>query len=238
MVDRISKGMILAAGLGTRLRPITNKMPKPLIEVGDKKIIEYNLNLLSKNGVKEVVINLHYLGEQISSFLGDGSRYGLKIKYSDEPVILGTGGGIKNVQAFFGKSPFVVLNGDVLIDIDLQKLFSFHLSKNFSVTLVLRPLAAGETYTPVSVKADLVTGFGSGKMMYTGVQVLGPGIFDILPEGRFSDIVAEAYLPMIARGDSLGAFVFDGFWTDIGTLERLEEVRTQIKNSKLKFKNL
>lgn len=230
MAKKITKGMILAAGLGTRLRPITNKTPKPLIEVGGRKIIEYNLALFEKSGVKDIVINLHHLGEQIKAYLGGGSKYGVKITYSYEQPILGTGGGIKKVEGFFGKAPFIVINGDVITDIDLRDVMAFHLERDAEATLVLRPLDEGENYTPVRVDGERLMGFGGGDMMYTGIQIVESPVLKLLPEGVFSDIVAGAYIPMLKGGRKISAYIYSGFWIEAGTLDGLEFVKNTFQD--------
>ena len=126
-VSRVTpmKAMILAAGLGTRLRPLTDTTPKPLLPVAGTPLIVWNLLLLKRHGFQDVIINLHHLGSMIEQALGDGSRYGLRIVYSYEPVILGTGGGLKQAEPHFSGEPVLVLNGDTLVEIDLGALWPF-----------------------------------------------------------------------------------------------------------------
>lgn len=231
----VKKGMILAAGLGTRLRPLTLETPKPLIEVGDKKIIEYNLALLAKSGIEDVVINLHHLGDKVKSFLGDGSRYGIDITYSNEPEILGTGGGIKKVADFFEDDPFVIINCDVLTDIELRPVLDSHLESDAWVTMVVRQLKSGEKYAPVNVEDGLLKEFRKGKMMYTGIQVISPKILDLLPETSFSDIICDAYIPFLKDGGEIAAYTYEGYWTEIGTPASLEEARNVVKIGKVDF---
>src|SRR3954466_14571451 len=123
------KAILLAAGLGTRLRPLTDNMPKPLLPVGDRPLIEYNLMLLKKYGITEVAINLHYHGEKIRECLKDGRDLGMKILYSEEPEILGTGGGIKKISHFLSDWDLLGINGGILVDIDLDKVVEFHRMK-------------------------------------------------------------------------------------------------------------
>ena len=223
--NKITKGMILAAGLGTRLRPLTDKTPKPLIEVGGKKIIEYSIDLLVKVGIHDIIINLHHLGDQIKSCLGDGARYGAKFTYSFEPKILGTGGGIKKAEDFFNGEPFVAINGDVITDIDLKRVIKFHQGGGFNTSLVLRPLCEGETYTPIETDGDLLIGFDSGNKMYTGIQIIDPSILKALPKKTFLDIVSSCFIPLLKKGGKIGAYIFAGYWDEIGTQERLNAVR-------------
>ena len=134
----LMKAMILAAGLGTRLKPLTNTIPKPLLPIAGTPLIVWNLLLLKRHGFRDVVINLHYLGGMIEQALGNGSRYGLRIIYSHEPVILGTGGGLKQAEPYFCGESVLVLNGDTLVDLDLGALCEFHQQREAIATLVLR----------------------------------------------------------------------------------------------------
>ncbi|HEY6085824.1 MAG TPA: nucleotidyltransferase family protein, partial [Nitrospira sp.] len=132
------KAMILAAGLGTRLRPLTNTMPKPLLPVAGTPLIVWNLLLLKRHGFRDVIVNLHHLGPMIEQAVGNGAKYGLRIWYSQEPVILGTGGGIKQAEPNFSGEPVLILNGDTLVEIDLEALCAFHEQHRAMATLVLR----------------------------------------------------------------------------------------------------
>src|SRR6476659_10650736 len=132
------KAMILAAGLVTLLRPLTNTIPKPLLPIAGTPLIVWNLLLLNRHGFQDVIINLHHLGPMIEQAVGNGSKYGLRIYYSHEPVILGTGGVIKQAEPHFSGEPVLVLNGDTLVELDLGALRDFHLRRQAAATLVLR----------------------------------------------------------------------------------------------------
>lgn len=227
--------MILAAGLGTRLLPVTLETPKPLVKIGDKTIIEYNLALLQKSGVTDVMINLHHLGEKIKDYLGDGSKCGLNISYSYEPEILGTGGGLKNVEDFFGEESFVVINCDVLTNMPLKPVMEHHLANDAWVTMVVRELKPGERYAPVKVNNGNLVEFKRGTKMYTGIQIVNPQVLGLLPERAFSDIVADAYIPYLHQGGKILAYEFEGFWTEIGTPATLTEARSLVEDGTVSF---
>lgn len=233
MTGRITKGMILAAGLGTRLRPLTYKIPKPLIEAGGKKIIEYNLELFVKAGIRDIIINIHYLPEQIKRALGDGSKYGVRITYSYEPEILGTGGGIKKCEGFFEGKPFAVINCDVLTDIDLKDVIDFHFKEGAKATLVIHPLDDGEKYTPLRAEGGRLKEIGGGDMMYTGIQIIDPSILKVIPYNAPSDIVKDVYIPLLKSGGDIAAYTHSGFWTEIGSLEKLEAARELLRENKI-----
>lgn len=230
MSDLVTRGMILSAGFGTRLKPLTNTVPKALTKVGGRPVIEYNIRLLKNAGIKEVVINLHHLGDKIRAYLGDGSRYGLKFFYSDEKEILGTGGGIRKAKEKFKDEPFVVLNCDMVSDINLKRPIGFHLKEKAVVTLVLRPLQAKEKYTPIAVEGNRIAAFGRGDMMYTGIQIISPAVLNDLLKNSFSNIVTDLYMPMLKEKKPIHAFIFDGFWDEIGTIDKLSEVDKKIEN--------
>jgi NDP-sugar pyrophosphorylase family protein len=227
------KAMILAAGFGTRLRPLTDMMPKPLLPVAGIPMIVWNLLLLKRCGIQEVVINLHYLGAMIEQALGDGVRFGMRITYSHEPVILGTGGGIKQVERWFNGEPVLILNGDTLFELDLTALIAFHQAHEAAATLVLRQDAEAARWGLVEVtgQAEVVriTGRGSSvampttARMFAGIHILHPRLLYALPAGKQSSII-DAYVQGIQDEERIMGYDFDGYWTDVGTPERYAQV--------------
>jgi len=236
------KAMILAAGLGTRLRPLTDNLPKPLLPLEGHPLIEYTLLLLRRNGLTDVMINLHYQGEKIRASLGDGSRLGMKIRYSEEPQILGTGGGIKNVQSYFSDEPFLVINSDILVDVDLTRVIESHRRQNCAATMVLREDPDVEKWGPIGVDSQnrirqLLgkpewTGEPLSKKMFTGIHVMGPRVLSYIPDGKFSNIV-DAYIEMTRKGDRLMAHVCSDYWMDIGTPDRYRTVQEDLKSKRV-----
>ena len=223
------KAMILAAGLGTRLRPLTNMIPKPLLPIAGTPLIVWNLLLLKRHGFHEVVINLHHLGPMIEQALGNGSKYGLRIYYSHEPVILGTGGGIKQAEPNFSGEPVLVLNGDTLVELDLEALCAFHLQRNAAATLVVRadPDAARWGLVEVGTDDRIVRITGRGKSapaptqprMFAGIHILHPRLLRDVPKGKESSII-DAYISAIQRDEPVMGYEFAGYWSDIGTPQR------------------
>lgn len=221
MTVEVTRGMILGAGLGTRLRPLTDSIPKPLIQVGDRAIIDYSLELLSRSWIADVVINLHHLGKMIKKYVGSGAGYNLRVQYSEEPEILGTAGGIKMVEEFFGNEPFVVINGDIITDVNLTALTAHHIKSGSEITLVLRPIEKGENYTPVLEEDGRVVEFGSGDLMYAGVQIINPSALRFIKKGEFSNLVQDVYIPVIKSGSRISSYIHDGFWIEVGTPDLL-----------------
>lgn len=214
--------MILAAGFGTRLQPLTNTVPKALVPVAGRPLIEYGLLLLKAHGITEVIINLHHLGEKIRAALGDGSIYGLHITYSPEDPILETGGGIKNAQPFLDGETFVVLNCDTIVDLDLGALHAFHQKNHAAATLVLRPDPEAARYGILETDANGQVRRFLGQpaavseplspYMFTGVQMLEPRIFAFMPEERPFSTTRETYPQMLRAGEPLYGFIHTGSW--------------------------
>jgi NDP-sugar pyrophosphorylase family protein len=237
------KGMVFAAGEGQRLRPITAKTPKPLVPVAGRPMIEYPLLLLRHYGTKEIIINLHHLGDQIENYLGDGSRFGLKLCYSKESELLDTGGGLLKAKAFLQDATFIVINTDVLIDLSLADVLAFHRRNAAAATLVLRPDAHADGYGSMDIAEDgRICRFLDAKMpappaasvrklMFTGVQIVEPSIFDYMPatagREKFST-TKDVYPKMLLEKERLYGFRFDGFWQDLGTAERIDQAERSL----------
>lgn len=227
------KAMILAAGLGTRLRPLTDVTPKPLLPVAGTPMIVWNLLLLKRHGIRDVVINLHHLGDIIRQALGDGSALGMRLIYSYEPVILGTGGGIKQAEPHFQGEPVLVLNGDTLFELDLGAVMAFHRERAAAATLVLRqdPDAARWGLVEVTDRAEIVRITGRGRSaptvtaarMFAGIHILHPRLLHYLPADTECSII-DAYVKGIQDEERILGFDFDGFWSDVGTPERYAQV--------------
>lgn len=216
--NKIKHAMILAAGLGTRLRPLTYKTPKPLLPIKGMPIIDYNLRLLKKAGIKNVVINLHHLGGQIKKHVGSGKKYGLKIRYSNEPKILGTGGGIKKAEKYLKSSPFIVINGDVLVGINLKKIIAKYFKKRVAALMVVRRLKRGENYARLEIaRGGRLKNFGRGSYMFTGVQVFDPIIFRFLKKP--SCLIESGYKRLLAANLPVYTYIHKGYWNDIGSVK-------------------
>lgn len=216
------RAMILAAGLGTRLRPLTNTVPKALVPVAGRPVIEYSLLFLRSQGITEVVINLHHLGEKIRGVLGDGSLYGLRIFYSPEDPILETGGGIKNAQALLNGETFIVLNCDTILDLKLQEALEFHRHHQSVATLVLRSDPDADHYGVIQTNDQgriqrirehaLAVSEPLSSYMFTGLQILEPRVFDFMLEVKPFSTTRDTYPLMMQAGEPLFGFVHSGPW--------------------------
>lgn len=221
------KAMILAAGKGERMRPLTLTTPKPLIRVGGVPLIEYHLRALARAGFTEIVINHAWLGQQIEDHLGDGSRFGVRIHFSPEGEPLETGGGIFRALPLLGNEAFVVVNGDIWTDYDFSTLRR-PLEGLAHLVLVDNPehhpdgdfiLADGKVHEG---------GAPADKLTYSGIAVLHPRLFDGCSDGAFrlAPLLCKAMAEERVSGEHL-----EGHWVDVGTHERLAQVETLIKAS-------
>lgn len=224
------RAMVLAAGRGERLRPLTDRLPKPLIPLGGKPLIHYTLGFLKQCGVQEVVMNLHHLGDQIQDYVGDGSGWGLRILYSWEPQLLGTGGGIQKSAMHLAHDTFVVINSDILVELDLRDVYRFHCEHRAAVTLVLRRDPEAERYGVIEVdrihRVRRILGPPQDppsrrtRMMFTGVHILEPAVFSHMPCERSRFSIVDVYQGMLQAGERILGYEMKGFWTDLGTPER------------------
>lgn len=212
------KAMILAAGRGKRMGRLTENCPKPLLVVGGKTLIEWQIYRLKKHGFSELVINVGYLGEQITKHLGDGSRYGVSIAYSLEPQIgLETGGGVFQALPLLGDAPFLLTNADVFCDYPYAQLIK-QCPKSFYAVLVKNP-----NFKPdgdFSLKGSCLQ--RGGDYTFAGISVLSPCLFAGVEAGFFP--LAPLFYQAIDSGNAKGE-VFTGSWHDVGTAERLQCVR-------------
>jgi NDP-sugar pyrophosphorylase family protein len=221
--------MLLAAGLGNRMLPLTRMMPKPAIPVLGRPLAAQILRRLADSGVTDAVVNLHHKPERLRLLLADGADLGLRrVHYAHEETILGTGGGIGNVAAELrGDGDFLVHNADFLSDVDIEALVAAHRASDCLATLVLVP--SRPVYTFVDIDAsDRVVSIGgrpapaadatARNYLFTGLHVLDDEVLERIPKGKPSNIVTDVYLDLIAER-KLGAFVHDGFWWEFGTLE-------------------
>jgi NDP-sugar pyrophosphorylase family protein len=227
------KAMILAAGYGERLWPLTADRGKPALPVLGKPLVGYVAEYLAKNGVTEAVVNLHHAPESVHEALGDGSRFGLHLEYVFEPVILGTSGGLDNARDHFKDATFIVINGKIITDIDLRAAIETHRQKNALATLVLMRNRNRERFSMVETRNGLIARFtgmpspndaGEAPLMFTGIHILEPRIFDYIPRGVFSDSVIDVYPKAMAAGERIAAHVGEGMWYELSTLQRYLDI--------------
>jgi NDP-sugar pyrophosphorylase family protein len=233
--------MILAAGYGTRLWPLTVDRTKPAIPFLGRPLVGYVAEYLSGFGCHEVIVNLHHRPESVREALGDGSRFGVHLKYVEEETILGTSGAVDNARNLLEGETFFVVNGKIVTDINLSEALETHRRNNALATLVLLPNARRERFSMVETRDELVTGFGGMPapispadreksderrvpLMFTGIQIFEPRIFDYIPRGVFSHSVTDVYPQAIAQGERVVAHVASGRWYELSTIPRYLEI--------------
>lgn len=241
----VTRAMLLAAGKGERLRPLTDRVPKPLIPLGGQPMVFRVLTRLAAAGIREVHINTHHLGEQLPKAIGGGERWGLRVTWHPEAEILGTGGGLANAlreSPGLGDGPVLMINSDILVDADLPALISAHAAANDPLaTLVLRPDPEADRYGVIATDDDLRirrflttdTGGATREFMFTGIQVISPRLLKDLRDRHGAFAITEPYMQGLAAGETLMAHIHTGYWSDLGTPERLMRAETDLTAGRL-----
>ncbi len=247
--------MILAAGFGTRLFPLTIDRTKPAIPFLGKPLVGYVAEYLAKFGFKDVVVNLHHQPDSVIKALGDGNNFGVRINYTlEEPKILGTAGALDNARELLENDTFLIANGKIITDIDISEALETHKNSGAIATMILKPNTKREKFTEVEVKDGFIKGFGdyahpftaseirdtTGKLttplMFTGIHILEPRVFDYIPRGVYSDIVPTFYNPAIKNGEKIAAHVTDANWFELSTIPRYLDISLAMMNGDNVFK--
>ncbi len=250
------KALVLAAGRGERIRPLTDTVPKPMLEVGGRPLIRYVLSMLKRGGIAQAVINVHHLAGRIQNGLKEGAQLGMELVYSPEPVLLGTGGALNALEDYFGGEPFVVANSDGILDLDLQAMLEFHRAHGAAATLALCRPAKAEDYSRVEIDgagrirrmrllkgrkpavfddypAEL-QGAGPGPLgafMYCGALVAEATIFELMPKAPPWSLMAGLIGPMVADGLALFGFTHRGYFRTVDDLEGYEALRREFETA-------
>lgn len=215
------KAMLLAAGRGERLRPLTDTVPKALVEAGGKPLIVWHLERLARAGIRDAVINISHLGERIVERLGDGARFGLRLHYSRERERLETAGGIANALELLGRAPFLLVNADVYCECDFARLMNIQLGDRLA-HLVLVPNPSHRSKGDFSLADGRLGDAAEPRYTYAGVAVVAPKLLQSVNRGEKAPLAPLLY-DAAARG-LLGGEVYGGLWQDVGTMERLAEL--------------
>lgn len=237
------RGMILAAGLGTRMRPLTETRPKALVEVLGRPLIDFGLRTLAAAGLSEVIVNQHHLGDQVRAYVGNGSRWGLRVEYSPEDPLQGSGGAIRQARPLLGDTTIVALNADTLAGVELGPLIDEHRRRGAAATMVLRRDPEVGRYGAIHIRADgriqkFLEHAAAEQMapteayMFTGVQILEPLVFDFMIDGPFS-ITEVTYPRMLAAAVPLFGTVFEGPWLTVGTPEERVHAEGELRRRAL-----
>jgi NDP-sugar pyrophosphorylase family protein len=245
------KAMILAAGLGTRLRPLTNDRPKALVEINGQTLLEITLTRLREFGVRQVIINLHHFADMVVAYLTEHNNFGMEIEISREEELLDTGGGLKEAAHFFlrnsadSSEPFILHNVDVISTVDLRQLADFHTERRALATLVVQDRKtsryllfdsqlqlcgrrAGEDGVPELVRPSQQL----HPLAFSGIHIISPRIFSLMSEqGAFS--IVTSYLRLASQGEKILAFRADQYdWRDLGRQENITQAEQELRNDR------
>lgn len=226
------KAVILSGGLGTRLKPFTQVMPKPLLPIGEKAILEIQMDQLQKHGFDEIFLCTNYKSDYIENFFGNGSRYGVKLTISKEDIPLGTVGPIKLIQNQLGDEPFILMNGDIISSINYCTFFQYALNNeailNVGVTRIITPfefgniLFEGDRVTNIEEKKDIV------RLALAGIYVIKPGVFSLIPDNTYFGM-DKLILKMLNENIPVYKYEIKEYWLDIGRVSDYEKANEDIK---------
>jgi NDP-sugar pyrophosphorylase family protein len=230
--NKPSKALILAGGKGTRMKPMTNFLPKPMLRINDKPILEHNIELLKRHGIKDIIISIGYKGEKIKEYFGDGSQYGVNLSYIEEESPLGTGGPLNLLKDKINDT-FVMMNGDELKDIDIEDMFMFHRSNKGIATIALTTTEDPTKYGVALMNGNKIMTFIEkpnrnnipSQLINAGLYILEPEILKSVPEGY--SMLENDVFPRLASNDTLLGYVFSGQWHDTGTPERFAKAERE-----------
>jgi MurNAc alpha-1-phosphate uridylyltransferase len=224
------KAMLLAAGYGKRLAPLTLETPKPMLEVAGKPLLQHHIERLAACGIRDLVINTSWLAEQIEDYFGDGSQFGVSISWSREPQPLETGGGIAKALDLLGHQPFLLVNGDIWTDFPLDSLSAQSVANNKNAWLLLVNNPEHNPKGDFALSDGLVTNTLSAKYTFSGISVIRPQLLSEYTQtnpGQESFPLRDVLLPAIEAGKVMGA-LYHGKWCDVGTVERYQALNNSL----------
>ena len=222
------QAIIMAGGRGTRLRPLTNTCPKPMIPFINKPVLAHLLNLLRRHHITDIVMTVHYLAEQIEAYFGDGREWGLNIRYAYEDNPLGTAGGVKNAASFLNSDPFLVISGDIITDIDLSAATRLHQHHQGLGTLILKHVNDVRAYGAVTVdQRNRICSYSEKPhahqaipgLINTGIYILQPTILDLMEPNQIYDFSYHIFPILLDQPEGLWGYIAKNYWSDMGTLE-------------------
>lgn len=232
------KALFLAGGMGTRLKPLTDDLPKPMVPMMVKPLMERNMLKLKECGVDEIVLSTSYKPQKIKEYFGDGAKLGLKIHYVCEDIPLGTGGAIKNTQGFFDDT-FIIFNADILSNINIIDMLKFHKEKHASVTIAVTRVENPSHYGVIEYNEELYAESFTEKpkpseiksdYINAGIYIFEPEVLKEIPGSKVVSIERETYPLLLAKGYPIAVYKSDEYWMDIGTIEKYKEAHQDILN--------
>ena len=232
------KALVLAGGKGTRLNPITHEIPKPLIPLNGKPLMEYTLDLFRKFGIYDVIISIGFMGDKIKACFGDGKRLGLNIVYIEENDPLGTAGPLLLAKKYLNET-FILCNADEIKDIDLADMYMFHKEKKSTATIALTSVTDPSAFGVAKLNGNRILEFvekpamgkAPSKLINSGLYIIEPEVIDYVREGYC--MIETDIFPLLAKENKLFGYPFSGYWKSIGTFEQYEDAIKDLKNKKL-----
>jgi len=243
------KAMVLAAGFGTRLQPLTRVLPKPMFPVLGRPLLSHTFDILESANITDVAVNVHHLPDFIINYFEKEKPPDLNLHFSREEKILGTAGGIKKMESFLEGGPFILINSDIITDIKLDKVIDFHKKNNSKLTLVVRQDISPEQYDSIEICKDgrIVHFVGASSMnipgnttrvMFTGIQIIEPEIFKRIPEGQFCGTTENIFPQMIQDEVPVYGYVYNGYWKDMGNRENYLQVNSDALDERVSLKGV
>lgn len=237
------RAMILAAGVGSRLDPLTRNVPKPMVPIVNRPVMEYLIELLARHGFNEIMVNLHYLGDQIASYFGDGSSWGVRIHWAYEDQLWGDAGSLKRAEDFFRDETFLVIGGDDLTDMDLSRLIKTHRDKKALATIALSIVDDPSEYGIVLMNEEgRITRFlekPKGEVIFsntanTGVYVFEPEIFELIPHDVFYLFGKQVFPMLLEQRLPLYGHLTAAYWRDVGNLKVYQQTHRDMLEGRVK----
>ena len=224
------KAVILAGGKGTRLRPLTYSVPKPLLPIGRKPILEIIIERLREHGFMDIILTVEYKAELIRAYFRDGSHLGVNISYFQENKLTGTAGPVKLVEHLLDDRPFITMNGDLLTDLDFNKIYQAHLEKKAELTMATTTYTIKLPYGIIDMQDDKMVSIREKPelefLANAGIYVVSPSALDIIPKGEFFDM-PDLIQTLIDQGRKVGTYFIDGNWEDLGTMENYQKANAE-----------
>lgn len=235
------KGVIMAGGKGTRLRPLTCNVPKPMVPLIEKPVMQYSIELLKKHGITDIAVTVQYLPDTIRDYFGDGSNFGVNLTYFEETTPLGTAGSVKQAESFLDE-PFIVVSGDALTDFDLQAGIDFHQQKEGLVTIFMKqvecPLEFGVIMTDDRGRIVRFLEKPSWSEVFsdtvnTGIYIMEPSVFSYIKEHTVTDFSKDVFPQLLAENAGMYGYAADGYWSDIGNLKQYRQAHFDLLNGEI-----
>ncbi|OGR88431.1 MAG: hypothetical protein A3J74_09430 [Elusimicrobia bacterium RIFCSPHIGHO2_02_FULL_57_9] len=238
------KAMVLAAGAGTRLRPLTYQTPKPMLPVVNRPVLHHVLDNLLRHGVKDVMVNLYAHADQVRGYCGDGSRWSLRVRYSHEPKLLGTAGAIKKTGDFFSDGPFLVMSGDGLSDIDLSEMLRFHKKHKSFATMAVKAVDCRFDYgVTLTDNSGRIKGFLEkpswgdifSNKVNTGIYLLEPELLRLIPKNQIYDFGHQLWPKLLKLRKPIFAYETKAYWCDVGNLSEYRKCQVDSLDGKVRI---